>query len=297
MSNLPFKPLQFGDITIDRCVESEGDFFPAAMFFPDSTEAMIDAQRNWLEPHFMKPKSIGGGMLGGIFTYVIRTDRHTILVDTCVGNDKERTMTPNWHMKQTGWLDDLRAMGVAPESVDFVMCTHLHVDHVGWNTQLVDGRWVPTFPNARYIFHKTEYDHWLENPVHHAMDGAFEDSVVPIVDAGLADLVNADHAIDDRIWLEPTPGHTPGHVSINLKSGNDSALFTGDSFHHPIQVAFPDWGTSVDTDTALSSASRRKTLEKLCDTDSYMLAAHFMDPTAAHVVRNGDSWKLKVREV
>jgi glyoxylase-like metal-dependent hydrolase (beta-lactamase superfamily II) len=296
MSNLPFKPLQFGDITIDRCVESEGDFFPAAMFFPDSTEAMIDAQRDWLEPHFMKPKSIGGGMLGGIFTYVIRTDRHTILVDTCVGNDKERTMTPNWHMKQTGWLDDLRAMGVAPESVDFVMCTHLHVDHVGWNTQLVDGRWVPTFPNARYIFHKTEYEAWEKSQDNPAMDGCFKDSVLPVVEAGNADLVTSDYAVNDAIWLEPSPGHTPGHVCINLKGGGKHALFTGDSFHHPLQVAYPEWSSAFCSDKQMSADTRHRIVDKLCDTDSYMMAAHFAAPTAGRVVANGDRCKLQVDE-
>lgn len=293
------KTLQLGDTTVDTIVEWTGPLFNVKDFFPTGSWEALETQRDWMEPYFVTPKGeLPDGLLkASLHTYLIRTPQHNILIDTCMGNHKQRTIFDDWSMMDTDYLAKIASLGAKPEEIDFVMCTHLHVDHVGWNTQLEDGRWVPTFPNARYIFHKTEYDHWLENPVHHAMDGAFEDSVVPIVDAGLADLVKGDHAIDDRIWLEPTPGHTPGHVSINLKSGADSALFTGDSFHHPIQVAFPDWGTSVDTDPNQSSASRRKTLQKLCDTDTYMLAAHFMDPTAAHVVRNGESWKLKVREL
>ncbi len=288
----PFKPIQIGNITIGRCVEHEGDFFPPAKFFPLSTPEMIDAERDWMEPHFILPKSAGGRMQAGLFAYVIRTPKHTILVDTCVGNDKPRNMSPLWNMRRGPWLDDLRAMGVAPESVSHVMCTHLHVDHVGWNTRLQDGRWVPTFPNARYIFAKTEYDHWQSEQQFFGMDGAFADSILPVVEAGKADLVKSDFAIDDAIWLEPSPGHTPGHVCINLKSGNDSALFTGDAFHHPIQVAYPEWSSYACTDPAQSAATRRKIVDRLCDTDTYMMAAHFAAPTAGRVQRKGERWQL-----
>lgn len=290
----PYAALQFGDINVDRCVESEGDFFPPAKFFPMSSPEMIEVERDWMEPHYILPKSQGGRLQAGVFAYVIRTARHTILVDTCVGNDKTRSFSPTWHMKQTAWLSDLAAMGVAPEKVDYVMCTHLHVDHVGWNTRLENGRWVPTFPNARYIFAKTEYDYWMQEQEFVGLDGCFADSVLPVVEAGRADLVKSDFAIDDSMWLEPSPGHTPGHICINLKGGGKSALFTGDSFHHPLQVAYPEWSSQFCTDKVQSAATRRKIVDRLCDTDTYMLAAHFAGANAGRVRRKGDRWKLVV---
>ncbi|MEQ1888863.1 MAG: MBL fold metallo-hydrolase [Alphaproteobacteria bacterium] len=294
MQAKPFRALQLGEINIDRCVEHEGDFFPPAKFFPLSSPDMIDAERDWMEPHFILPKSAGGRMQAGIFAYVIRTGRHVILVDTCVGNDKPRQFSPLWNMKQTAWLADLAAMGVTPEQVDFVMCTHLHVDHVGWNTRLENGRWVPTFPNARYIFNKTEYDHWQQEQEFIGLDGCFADSILPVVEAGKADMVKSDFAIDDSMWLEPSPGHTPGHICINLKSGGKTALFTGDAFHHPLQVAYPEWSSAFCTDKAQSAATRRKIVDRLCDTDTYMLGAHFAAPTAGRVRRKGARWKLEV---
>lgn len=294
MQTKPFKPLQFGAINIDRCVESEGDFFPAAKFFPASSPDLIDAERDWMEPHFIKAKSEGGRLQGGLFAYVIRTGRHTILVDTCVGNDKPRKFTPLWHMRRTPWLNDLRAMGVRPEEVDYVMCTHLHVDHVGWNTRLEDGRWVPTFPNARYIFHKIEYEHWQAEQGFAGLDGCFADSVLPVVEAGKADLVKSDFAIDDFMWLEASPGHTPGHVCINLQGSGQSALLTGDSFHHPLQIAYPEWSSDFCTDKVQSAATRRRIIDRLCDTGTYMLAAHFAAPTVGRIRRKGNRWRLAV---
>lgn len=290
----PFKPLQIGSVSVDRCVEFEGDFFPPARMFPLSTPEAVDAERVWMEPHFIKPKSAGGRLQAGLFAYVIRSGKHVILVDTCVGNDKPREFTPAWNMKQTTWLSDLAAMGVAAEAVTHVLCTHLHVDHVGWNTRLENGRWVPTFPNARYIFHKTEYDYWESTRDGVGSDGCFDDSVLPVVEAGRADLVKSDYAINDTMWLEPSPGHTPGHIFINLKQGGQSALFTGDSFHHPVQVAYPEWSSFACTDREQSAATRQKTVERLCDTDTYMLGAHFAAPTAGRVRRNGARWKLEV---
>ena len=288
--------LQLGNVTVDRIQEWVGPLFEIANFFPSGDWDTIESQRDWLEPHFLPPKDkMRKGFLdASLHTFVVRTPHHNILIDTCVGNHKERSILPDWNMMDSDYISKLANMGLATGDIDFVMCTHLHVDHVGWNTQLEDGRWVPTFPKARYVFHKTEYDHWQENRDHHGMDGAFDDSVLPVVEAGRADLVAGDFAIDDTIWLEPSPGHTPGHVCINVASRGASGLFTGDSFHHPVQIAYPEWSTAFCSDIVQSGVARKDILNKLVDTDTYILAAHFNDPTAARVVSNGDRCKLKL---
>jgi glyoxylase-like metal-dependent hydrolase (beta-lactamase superfamily II) len=290
------KTLKIGNATVDAVVEWSGNLFDVASFWPGRSWDAIEAERDWLEPHFLLPKDKmkQGVLQASLHTYLIRTPKHNILVDTCVGNHKQRNSLPAWNMMNTDYLAKIAALGVKPEEIHYVMCTHLHFDHVGWNTKLLDGRWVPTFPNARYIFAKTEYEHWLNDKDGHAMDGSFEDSVLPVVEAGRADLVKSDFAIDDNIWLEPAPGHTPGSVCINLASGGDKALFTGDAIHHPIQIAYPDWSTAFCSDAKGSENARRNIINKICDTGTWLLAAHFMDPTVARVVGNKDRWKLKL---
>jgi glyoxylase-like metal-dependent hydrolase (beta-lactamase superfamily II) len=290
------KTLDFGGITVDRAVETEGPSFHPGFIFPDATPEAIDGEMSWLLPHFLDADS--SRLLMSLHSYVIRTKHHTILVDTCIGNDKERPSTPPWHHRDTAWLDDLRAMGVAPESVDFVMCTHLHADHVGWNTRLENGRWVPTFSNARYLFHKDEYAHWESNEMPNVgsgtTEGSFEDSVLPVVAAGLADLVENNHAIDDSLFLEPSPGHTPGHTCLHLKRDSGQGLFTGDMLHHPIQCAYPEWNSRYCFDPARSRATRESYVERYADTDTQILAAHFPMPVAGRIVSNGPRCKFSV---
>ena len=184
---------------------------------PDCDEEALAAECGWLQPHFHHPET--DRLIMSVHSYVVRTPKHTILIDTCVGNDKNRPSTEPWHQLQTPWLENLRAMGVAPEEVDYVMCTHLHVDHVGWNTRLVDGRWVPTFPNAKYLFHKDEYAHWLAaeeaaqgGQGSGSSDGCFIDSVLPVMEAGQAVLVDNGHSLDDTFWLDDTRGPFAGRV-------------------------------------------------------------------------------------
>ncbi len=290
------KTLNIGNVRVDRVQDWAGPLFEVANFWPAGNWDAIEGERDWMEPHFLLPKDkmTKGVLNASLHTYVIRTPRFNILVDTCLGNDKQRHAIPDWNGLNTDYLAKIARLGLKPEEVHYVMCTHLHFDHVGWNTKLENGRWVPTFPNARYIFHKAEYEYWQQNQDSHGLDGAFGDSILPVVEAGRADLVKGDFAIDDSLWLEPSPGHTPGHVCINLKNGGESALFTGDAFHHPIQVAYPEWSTAFCSDAAGSANARRTIIEKICGTDTYMMAAHFMDPTIARVVRNKDRWKLKV---
>ena len=284
------KTLHFGDVTVDRLVEVEGPGFHPSFMLPDATDEALAAQADWLVPNFLHLES--GRFVQSIHAYVIRTPHHTILVDTCVGNDKERPSTKAWHRMATPWLDRLRVMGVQPEAVDFVLCTHLHVDHVGWNTRLVDGRWVPTFPNAKYLFHRAEYA-FFEAEAKRAADeagrsgagdGCFVDSVLPVVEAGRAVFVGDDHALDDRMHLELTPGHTPGHVCLHLAGPQGRAVFSGDLMHHPVQCAHPEWNSRFCVDPAQSRATRQRFVETQAETGAIVLAAHFAAPTAGRIV-------------
>jgi glyoxylase-like metal-dependent hydrolase (beta-lactamase superfamily II) len=287
--------IKIGNATVEKLVDWTGPLIQTEEFFPTGNWDDIEAERSWMEPHFLAPKGKGqeGALDLSLHTYIIKVGGLTVLIDTCVGNDKKRTLIPDWVDYNSDYMEKMAGMGVNPEDVDFVMCTHLHIDHVGWNTKLKNGKWVPTFPNARYIFHKKEYEAW-ETLDHPADDGSYQDSVVPIVEAGRADLVHSDHAINDNLWLEPSFGHTPGHVSVNLKDGSDSALFTGDCFHHPIQVARPEWSSGFCLDAEASANTRQKIIDKIADTSTLMMAAHFMDPTVGRVVGNGDRCKLDV---
>ena len=289
------KTLRFGETTVERCVESEGPSFYPGFIFPDCNPDAFEAERkDWLDPHFVDEES--GRLLMSLHSYIIKTARHTILVDTCVGNHKHRPDTMPWHMKDGPFLKDMARMGVAPESVDFVMCTHLHVDHVGWNTKLEDGRWVPTFPNAKYLFHETEFAHWKVNDMPegagNTQHDVFEDSVLPVVEAGQAVMVTDGHRIDDAIHVESSPGHTPGHAFLHLDGPDGRAVFTGDCMHHPIQVAYPEWNSRYCFDPPQSAKTRQDIVERCADTDTMVLAAHFADPVAARVVSNGERWKL-----
>ena len=232
------KTQAIGDIVIDRIVEAEGAFTAYDFILPGATQELVDANADWLVPRFVAPD---GQLIMAFHAMVLRTPRQTILVDCCVGNDKDRPLRPLWHRQRTPFLDTMRAAGVAPEEIDVVMCTHLHADHVGWNTQLVDGRWVPTFPNARYVFARREYEFWeaearrakaegADEPPNH---GSFDDSVLPVMEAGRAVLVEADHELDRGIWLEPAFGHTPGNVNVNVRNGGRHALLCGDTMHTP----------------------------------------------------------------
>src|SRR3989454_11785823 len=203
------RALSLGRLRVDAVVERAGPTRPTWLL-PDATPEAVERHRAWLAPHFLDDK---GRFLQSIHTFVVRAPGLTVLVDTCVGNDKDRGGRQPFHMMRTTFLSDLRAVGGAPASVDMWICTHLRVDHVGWNTRLDGGRWVPTFPRARYLFAKREWEHWSAEP---EPDTAriMADSVKPVLDAGLADLVAMDHRISSAIRPEPTPGHTPGHASV-----------------------------------------------------------------------------------
>jgi glyoxylase-like metal-dependent hydrolase (beta-lactamase superfamily II) len=268
---------QIGDVKITRVVEIES-LGGSRFILPDATRDAC-LPYGWMQPHFMDEQ---GNLLMSVHALVVDTGEHRILVDTCIGNDKERNV-PNWSHLQTHFLQDLEAAGYAPDTIDTVLCTHLHVDHVGWNTMLVDGQWVPTFPNARYLFARTEWEHWDANDDETVYGPVMGDSVRPVVEAGLVDLVDMDHRVCPEVCLEPTPGHTPGHVSVHIRSGGAEALITGDCIHHPVQMTRPDWCSSADVDQAQGLQTRETLLQRYVDQDILIVGTHFATPTAGHI--------------
>lgn len=248
---------------------------------PDEVKALP-----WLIPDFANDE---GRLKMSIHALVVETPTRRIVVDTCLGNDKEGRAVPTWNHLNTPFLRHLADAGFAPDSIDTVLCTHLHVDHVGWNTRLVEGQWVPTFPNARYLFGETEYDYWKthsERPDHIAV---FNDSIKPVVDAGLVDLIAANADVANEISLIPTPGHSPGHMSVHIRSGGEEALLTGDAAHHPVQMAHPDWASTADSDPAQSTRSRIELFTRFADTPTLVIGGHY---GAGHIKREGDTWRF-----
>jgi glyoxylase-like metal-dependent hydrolase (beta-lactamase superfamily II) len=283
------KQWAIGRVRITRVVESEGPT-RVTFLFKHATPADVLAQ-GWLRPHFADGD---GNLLAAVHALVIDTGTRRIVVDTCVGNHKVRANRA-WNQLQGRFLEDLAAAGYPRESVDTVLCTHLHVDHVGWNTMLVDGRWVPTFPNARYLFARDEWNYWSQQ-TDVSFGDVMGDSVRPVVDAGQADLVETTHRLADGLWLEPTLGHTPGHVSVRIQSDGADAVITGDLMHHPIQCALPDWSNSFDYDSAAARVTRRSFLARYANSDVLVLGTHFATPTAGHIVRHEGAYRFAVGE-
>ncbi len=273
-----------GDVSIDRVVEVEttgGTRF----LLPDATREAV-LPMDWLRPDFADDD---GNLVMCIHSYVLKTPGQTILIDTGIGNDKQRPI-PLWHERSGTYLDDLAAIGVTAESVDLVICTHLHVDHVGWNTMLVDGQWTPTFPNARYRFGRVEWEYWSAQ--HDQQFGTpIDDSVRPIVDAGLADLFEMDEQLTNEVRAEPTPGHSIGHASLWIESAGARALITGDFLHHPCQAAQIEWCSTADYDRAQAIATRRRMFKRLADEKVQLLGMHFRQP--AVVVPDGDAYRIE----
>lgn len=283
-----------GDIRVDRIIEQEFPMFDPAEFLPQLTKEMVDPHRHWFEQ--MGLDAASGLMTFCMQSYVIRTGKHNILIDTCLGNHKNHPARPAWHQKtDSTYMDALNKAGLTVDDIDFVMCTHLHPDHVGWNTQLVDGRWVPTFPNAKYIFSEKELAYWEETNAKTEIPYVVE-SVLPIVQAGRVTKVSNDYQLDDMIWCEPTPGHTPDHMSICMKHGSHTGVITGDLIHSPIQCVYPHIHARPDVDKELAVKTRRAYLEKYADTDTLICATHFPSPSFGHFHSEGDAFRWKYVE-
>jgi len=287
---------QIGSSTVYRIEEQYGPLFDAKRFFPDFDEDVIQRHAKWMCPDYYDLTN--HRLISSIHSYLIRTPHHNVLIDGCIGNNKERMPYRDWHQLKTPYLDNLSQTGITPDEVDFVMCTHLHVDHVGWNTRLQDGQWVPTFPNARYLFSKTEFEYWeternQPSPETFANinNQTFDDSVLPIMH--LADLIEGQHeVIADLLSLAPAPGHTPGSITISLHQAQEEALFTGDIMHHPIQIAEPHWNSAYCELPEQAVMTRKNVLTHCADKGSLLMPAHFARPFCGHVHQQDERFAL-----
>jgi len=284
---------KIGEVEITRLVEVNAWEDDITMLWPDATPDDV-LKYPWLQPHWATPE---GKFILSFQCFVMRTPDHQIMLDTCIGADRQREFDVFTNM-QTSFLDDLKAAGFNREEIDIVLCTHLHFDHVGWNTHLVDGKWIPTFPNARYLFGKGEYEHWKmleETKGYHDLNHMY-DAVQPVIDAGLVDLIDIDHKPCPQITLMPTPGHTPGHVSIVIESKGERAVITGDLMHCPIQCAEPERIVRFDMDQEKGAQTRQGFVDQMANQDILVLGSHFAEPTAGHIVSDDDGCRFTPKQ-
>ena len=281
--------IKLGNLTIHRIVEQEGPFFDMLKFFPTLTKELLEENRAWLRPRFVDPAD---QLMLCIQSYLVRTPHHNILVDTCVGNHKPRPTRPFWNMMKSDRFEKgLAATGLSISDIDFVMCTHLHVDHVGWNTRLQDGRWVPTFPKARYVFADRELEYWTKRQKDDATTCPWvTDSVLPIVAANRVDIVKSQYAFNDLVNLIPTPGHTIDHYSVQVGRPGADAIIGGDMIHSPLQARYPELGMMADFDSQQAGVSRRELFGRVCDTSTVVCTAHFPSPSRGRIVRWRDAF-------
>jgi glyoxylase-like metal-dependent hydrolase (beta-lactamase superfamily II) len=285
------KHWRIGDVEIARIVEVNGWEDDITMLLPDATPEYVQ-QFGWLQPHFATP---AGKMIISFQCFVLRSKGRSVMIDTCIGADRQREFDVFTNM-QTTFLEDLAAAGFPHESITDVLCTHLHFDHVGWNTRKVNGKWVPTFPQARYFFGRTEWQHWQHLRAtggYHHMEH-LTDAIDPVMEAGLVELIDPDFELTDEVSLIPTPGHTPGHVSVMIRSRGQSAVITGDLMHNPIQIAVPAVEARFDMDKAAAARARTEFVDRFNNTGTLVIGSHFADPSAGHIVPDGTAWKLKV---
>ena len=281
--------IQVGNTVIHRIVEQEAPFFPAFQFFPTLGKELYEENKAWLQPIYFDASDRGNLC---IQSYLVQTPHHNILIDSCVGNHKARPTRPFWNMMSSDRFEkNLAATGLGVGDIDFVMCTHLHTDHVGWNTRLENGRWVPTFPKARYVFADRELAFWTKRQKDDpAACPWIEDSVLPIVAANRVDIVKSAHAFNDLVTLIPTPGHTIDHYSVRVGKPGTDAIITGDMIHSPLQARYPELGMLADYDSKQAGVTRRELFGKVCDSSTLMCTAHFPSPSSGRVVRHGDGF-------
>lgn len=286
MAKEHMKSWRIGDVTVTRIVELWDFQDNINMTMPEATAEEVIALE-WLHPHYATPD---GRQRMNFQGFVVQAPGRVIVVDSCIGAGRKRDFDVFCDLPE-GFLEDLESLGISREEVDTVMCTHLHFDHVGWNTYRdpATGEYRPTFPNARYLFGRTEYEAW-QTVIRH--DGVHSDThlaecVDPIVALGLAEFIEADHEIagggDWGIWCEPSHGHTPGHVHVRISSKGEEAVITGDLMHHPMQCAMPHRAATFDLDKDAGRATRVAFVDKYSDSDVLVIGAHFAEPTAGHI--------------
>lgn len=291
--------ISVGEAVIVDVEESVQPSFVPQQLLPECTPDVLAEHMHWMDPvHYDRDT---GKFRTSVRSYLVKTSRHTILIDCCGGNHKNRPYFPRFHQRDHDWLERLAAAGVTPDQVDYVMCTHLHADHVGWNTVLRDGRWKPTFPNAKYIAHRAELDRW--NPKHASYrfsphnEFTWEDSILPVIEAGQSVAVDDGYELDEMLTVEPAPGHTLAHVAIRLESNGKEALFSGDVMHVPLQVHYPRWGTSLDDDPALGIRSRLHLLEAAAENRTLLLPTHFIPSSGCFIRRSQEGFAFEWNRV
>lgn len=284
-----------GGVVVDKLLDDATWVVPWKFLFPDLSEEQMKEGFAALGPTHLEPGTLGVRL--SLHSTIVRTRHHNILVDTCFGNDKERPASAFAHHRNTDYLGNLKRLGLAPEDIDFVCCTHLHGDHIGWNTRLENGRWVPTFPNAKYVFSTPEYRYWSGEHQAGRLEprraAAYEDSVLPIIQAGRMQLVDQPGPLTEQVELEFVVGHTPGHLVVNLLGTTAQAVVTGDVIHSPLQFYFPDLSSGACLDPDLSRRNRKALIEKHADTPTILLPAHFVDPTAGRIHRAGARYEYR----
>jgi len=282
-----------GKATVTRIEETYLAIYPPGDIFPELTDARLAEHSHWLAPHHYDPET--RKLKLSVHSWLLQIDGRKILIDACCGNQKSRPQRPFWNMLDTPWLDRLAAAGARPDEIDMVMCTHLHHDHLGWNTQLKDGRWQPTFPNARYVFSKLDFDYFRKIDVDPATApaefGTFRECVLPVVEAGRADLVTGPHRLNEFIEIVAAPGHSPGHFVFKLESGGDRAMLTGDVFHHLLQVFYPDWNFPKNSNADDARTSRRRLFEDCASSDALIFPGHVGAPFAGRIEKVGSSFR------
>ena len=266
-----------GEVLIRRIVDLEDVPFLPTLIFPDAEKEEFHSRAKLLgKRHFSDDLS---KLLLSFHSFLIQTTKANILVDTCCGNDKDRPTRPFWHMRRGPFLENLSKVNIKPEDIDYVMCTHLHADHIGWNTKLENGTWKPTFPNAEYLFAEKEFRFWKDtiesNPLEKFLYGAYDDSILPVISSGQAKIVRNDHDLGSGIFMEPAFGHTPGNIMVNVLSNNFHASLCGDVLHHPIQLFFPKWYTNFCSDPQKAVNTRLNFLKNCANTNTIVLPAHF----------------------
>jgi len=288
---------KIGGTSVTRVGEMIGfASIPPERFLVGFEREVLNRHLGWLVPNHYSPEQ--HRLITSVHSWLIRTERQTILLDCCAGNHKNRPGATRFHQLETPYLENLRQAGAAPEDIDIVLCTHLHTDHVGWNTMLRDGRWVPTFPNARYLFSRTENE-WGDPRRNPAADAdpqrtySYRDSVLPVIEAGQAELVDGPHAIGDTMLIEAAPGHTHGHLILKLDDASEKAVFCGDALHHPLQVYAPHWNSGFDELPEIARTTRRQVLEHCAEHGALLFPIHFAAPYVGAIAGAGDSFTLR----
>ena len=281
-----------GDLTVHRVIESEAPLFDPLTFFPKLRKELLEENLSWLKPVYIDRAS--GQLMLCIQSYIVRTKHHNILIDSCVGNHKERPTHPFWsQMTSNRYEQNLAATGLTVNDIDYVMCTHMHVDHVGWNTRLENGRWVPTFPKAKYVFADKEMAFWTEKEKNDpGKQPWITDSVLPIIAAGRQEVVTSHHELSDVVKLIPTPGHTIDHYSVRIGTPGADAVIGGDMIHSPLQARYPELGMRADFSSDQAGQSRRSLFGGLCDTSTLLCTGHFPGTSKGLMTRWGDGFRF-----